>query len=438
MFRRTIVWIEALLLSATAVLAVPNTMNYQGQLFQNGTPTQGPASIIFRMYDAPTAGNLLWTETDNVTVTQGLFQTTLGDGTPFPANLFSTQVPWLEMEVNGTVLSPRTQFQSVPYALNAPATGGSEVWSTDGTNVWRLGGKVGIGLMNPQANVDMVGNFKLRLSSIGDNSSLSLNTAPESPSIGFHASDNSERFTIASAFSANNLNDLLSFNGSLAGNMLVLNGNGNVGIGTNAPTERLHVAGNARLEGSVYLGGNQGLNIRLADGSGDIPVLSMSAVGNVTMLTANSMYFSTINGGTTVMSIDHNGLVNIFGDLNVTGSKCRVVKTPSGELKMNAVESSHALFMEDEPLARLANGQCRVTLSPKFLSTVTINGEYPLIVDVTFYGPHGGGWYVQHDDTGFTVIDPSGSNAEFSWDVKARQKGYEDVNLDPVTTTAVK
>jgi hypothetical protein len=120
------------------------------------------------------------------------------------------------------------------------------------------------------------------------------------------------------------------------------------------------------------------------------------------------------------------------GNLAVSGSKCRVVKTPYGQLKMNAAESAHALFMDDEPSARLVNGRCRVNLSSKYLATVTVNGQYPLAVDVTFYGRHGGEWYVERDATGFTVIDPSGSNAEFSWQVIARQKSYEDIYLEPV------
>jgi hypothetical protein len=124
--------------------------------------------------------------------------------------------------------------------------------------------------------------------------------------------------------------------------------------------------------------------------------------------------------------------MTVNGSLTVTGTKCRLVTTEFGQLKMNAIESAHALFMDDEPSARLLNGRCRVNLSPKFMATVTVSGMYPLAVDVTFYGRHGGEWYVERDSTGFTVIDPSGSNAEFSWQVIARQRGYEDTYLDPV------
>ena len=104
-------------------------------------------------------------------------------------------------------------------------------------------GNVGIGLTNPQTSVDMVGSLKMRLQPTSNNSGMSFNAAHESPSIGFHASDNSQRFTLATSISANNANDLLRFNGSLVGDILALKGNGNVGIGTTNPTSKLQVDG---------------------------------------------------------------------------------------------------------------------------------------------------------------------------------------------------
>ena len=58
----------------------------------------------------------------------------------------------------------------------------------------------------------------------------------------------------------------------------------NVGIGTNAPTERLHVAGNLRIEGAFMPGGQSGStgNILLSQGAGTSPVwLANGAVGDI-------------------------------------------------------------------------------------------------------------------------------------------------------------
>ena len=58
-------------------------------------------------------------------------------------------------------------------------------------------------------------------------------------------------------------------------------------------------------------------------------------------------------------------------------------------------------------------------------------------VFITLYGPHGD-YYVERGRTGFTLIDPSGSNTTFGWKVEARQKGYENRYLDNPSTVATK
>jgi len=61
----------------------------------------------------------------------------------------------------------------------------------------------------------------------------------------------------------------------------------NVGIGTSAPTERLHVAGNLRLDGAFMPGNQPGAigNILLSQGAGTPPVwLANGAVGTILMI----------------------------------------------------------------------------------------------------------------------------------------------------------
>jgi len=60
----------------------------------------------------------------------------------------------------------------------------------------------------------------------------------------------------------------------------------NVGIGTNAPTERLHVAGNLRLDNAFMPGNQAGAvgNILLSQGAGVAPVwLPNGAAGTILM-----------------------------------------------------------------------------------------------------------------------------------------------------------
>ncbi len=258
--KRFLMLLTALFVSATVALAVPSHMNYQGQLFLNGSPASGPVSITFRLYDAAVGGNLLWTETDNVTVNQGLFSTILGDNTPIPYLPFSGQTLWLEMEINGTPLSPRTQFVSVPYAYRSQradtsdvalsGTTGNELWSTDGTNVWRPSGGVGINTV-PQVPLHLL--FR---------SPIDANTAARFEFAGAGASDfeliraSSENGQTPRTFRIRGGNDYDTFTSFEIGTAtdhplrfvtnsaerMRITKDGNVGIGTMAPAARLHLS----------------------------------------------------------------------------------------------------------------------------------------------------------------------------------------------------
>jgi hypothetical protein len=133
------------------------------------------------------------------------------------------------------------------------------------------------------------------------------------------------------------------------------------------------------------------------------------------------------NGAVGIGTSNPTAMLHVVGDLCVTGSKNRIVETPYGMTKFNAVESSEAWFTRSGRI-RLVDGHARIDLPDHFLAAVTVSDKYPLDVDVTFYGPHGD-WYVTTDNTGFTIYDPSGTSAEASWRVQARQRGYETWDL---------
>ncbi|MEE9429810.1 MAG: hypothetical protein V3V16_02145 [Melioribacteraceae bacterium] len=99
---------------------VPQLINYQGNISENNVPLNNTASITFTLFDAETEGTNLWSETQSVTITNGIFNVLLGSVTTFPSDLFSSSGSrFLEVSVNGTSLTPRSQFTSVAYALIA-------------------------------------------------------------------------------------------------------------------------------------------------------------------------------------------------------------------------------------------------------------------------------------------------------------------------------
>src|SRR5262249_41237711 len=83
----------SLLLSAvpaTAQTPLGPGFTYQGQLKQNGQPFTGAANLAFKLFDAPSGGSLLGTQTLNgVNVSTGLFTVLLNANSEFGANAFS-------------------------------------------------------------------------------------------------------------------------------------------------------------------------------------------------------------------------------------------------------------------------------------------------------------------------------------------------------------
>lgn len=106
--------------SLSAVYAeVPHLLNYQGRLTDaTGKPlADGAQAITFRIYDAEAAGNLLWEETQSVTIQKGIFNVLLGSVTSL--NLAFDKPYFLEIKVGTEVMSPRQRIASAGYAIRA-------------------------------------------------------------------------------------------------------------------------------------------------------------------------------------------------------------------------------------------------------------------------------------------------------------------------------
>jgi len=108
--------------------AVPNQINYQGLLTDSdgNTVPDRDYDMLFTIWNAATGGDALWSEDNTVTVTNGIYNVTLGQdplGNPFPENLFEGQ-RWLGVAVGvdgvyDPEMEPRQLLTSTPFALKA-------------------------------------------------------------------------------------------------------------------------------------------------------------------------------------------------------------------------------------------------------------------------------------------------------------------------------
>lgn len=121
-----------------AATGVNQQINFQGKVVNKTTGTNvanGTYTFIFRMYTVSSGGSAIWTETKSITVTNGIFQTNLGDTTALPGSVdFNTDNIYLGIEYNSDgEMSPRIRFTAVPYAFNALKVAGLTVTNTTGT-----------------------------------------------------------------------------------------------------------------------------------------------------------------------------------------------------------------------------------------------------------------------------------------------------------------
>jgi hypothetical protein len=121
----------------------PGRMTYQGHLLdETGNPVpDGSYAMTFALYDAPSAGNLLWgAETHTVDVDDGYFTALLGRDDPIEAGDLDTNT-YLEITVGGETMTPRHRLTSVAFALVAQqaisctgALGSGDAWLIGGNS----------------------------------------------------------------------------------------------------------------------------------------------------------------------------------------------------------------------------------------------------------------------------------------------------------------
>lgn len=99
--------------------AIPSKIDYQGYLTNSsGVPVNGTVSITFTLYDAETEGTVLWSETQTIAVSNGIFNVTLGASNPLTLPFHTPYYLGIRVE-SDPEMTPRIALTSVGYAFRA-------------------------------------------------------------------------------------------------------------------------------------------------------------------------------------------------------------------------------------------------------------------------------------------------------------------------------
>src|SRR5947208_8531657 len=139
----------AFLLAATSALAQTSSFTYQGRLTDGGAAANGNYDLQFAVFDSLGGGTQIGsTQTLNtVAVSNGVFSVTHD----FGANSFPGANRFLEISARPsgggsfTLLTPRQQVTSTPYAVRSASAGNADTATnatnaTTATNATHLGG----------------------------------------------------------------------------------------------------------------------------------------------------------------------------------------------------------------------------------------------------------------------------------------------------------
>jgi hypothetical protein len=264
-----------------------------------------------------------------------------------------TQTPEAKLHVSGNAIvsgnakadslnvAGATSLAAITASGNLNVTGATSLaavtasgnLTVNGTGNSSIAGNLGIGITNPTAKLHVSGNFIVAKPDSADNQ---LEVKFES-----NGSGKLQFFGWAQGWNINTTGDgkhlYLGRDSSTTSNVyigrwnnsVVIRGSdGNVGIGTESPTEKLHVSGNAIVTGTVASQGK--LTIGTTAGNTDL----LEVKGN-TIITGNANAGSLNITGVTSLAA-----VTASGNLNVTGVTSLAAVTASGNLTVTGTGES--------------------------------------------------------------------------------------------------
>ena len=317
-------------LTATTLHAqsIPLVISYQGRVLDSASAPVGDSAPVnrkmaFALYDAPTAGTLVWAEQQFVNISGGDFSVLLGNGAELAGaprvpldKLFGSGVADLYLQVTvdtgNSIIDLANTAEDPPILPRQRLVSSGFAFRAQSMDSITPGGDLRFLPSEDTAS----GNFGLgHYSSFGGSSvSGPVLFGQGGGGLGTSASGN-EKLTVS----------WLS--------------NGYVGIGTAAPTERLEVAGNVKASGGIGLGGavtSAGLSV-----GNLLATSSLSSSGPLTAgpLLAGSLTIKPVGTADAVASISSTGVIDVTKGGSIVGTNANPLTiTSSGKITVRELQ----------------------------------------------------------------------------------------------------
>ncbi|MCF8414590.1 MAG: hypothetical protein K9G44_14350, partial [Melioribacteraceae bacterium] len=148
-----------------------SVLNIQGVVRDDkgGAVEDGDYQFTFRIYDSEDGTGDLWSETQTLTVSSGVYSANLGETTTFSSAGLGFDKPYyvgVQFESEAEA-SPRIRLTAAPYALALQG----------GDNVFPSSGNVGVNTSAPESQFHVVGNTKIEEGDVSVDGNISLDRA---------------------------------------------------------------------------------------------------------------------------------------------------------------------------------------------------------------------------------------------------------------------
>lgn len=228
--------------------AIPKQISYQGVLKDaSGNILNGDFSMTFKIYNEPTGSTQLWTETQTVSVANGLFSVQLGSINPITTVPFD-RIHFLGITVGTeSELAPRTLLSPSPYSFMSMNVLDSVITASKIQDGAVTGLKIGSNavvksLNGLKDNVNLVAGSNVTITPSGNNLTISATGGGGDSIDGSGTPNYVPLFTGATTL----------------GNSVLYQTGGNIGIGTITPAAKLDLTGSDALINGLTIGRGTG------------------------------------------------------------------------------------------------------------------------------------------------------------------------------------